>query len=321
MDGSMWPFQDKMIILKLNTQIISQMKNLVFLSLLILPSVAISQEMGSGSHELPVKWEELTSPDFIKAVEKSGRTCVIPLGILEKHGPHMPLGTNLIDVREIAMRAAGKEFSIVFPPFYFGQIYEAKQQPGTIAYSPHTVLTVLQETCDEIYRNGIEKIILVSGHGGNNSLLPYFCQMQLEKKKAYAVYLFRPEDSEVFQKKLDGMRQTNWDGHAGETETSMMLAHRPDLVKIDMAKSQSGKDLQRLSSLSYAYTAIWWYAQYPNHYAGDGSFGKAEMGELILDNKVAQLSEMIRSVKADQKTIELQNQFYIDSENPLETIQ
>ncbi len=288
---------------------------------MIIPFALMAQGTGTNNHDLPVKWEELTSPDFITAVERSAKTCVIPLGILEKHGPHMPLGTDLIDVRKIATSAAGEEYTIIFPPFYFGQIYEAMQQPGTVAYSPHTVLTVLQETCDEIHRNGIEKIILVSGHGGNNSLLPYFCQMQLEKQKDYAVYLFRPEDSEDFQKRLNKMKKTDWDGHAGETETSMMLANRPDLVKLDMANSQSGEDQQRLESISYAYTAIWWYAKFPNHYAGDGSYGTEEMGKLILENQVDQLVEMIRSVKADQKTLELQRQFYLDAKNPLETEQ
>jgi len=297
------------------------MKNLILWTLLIVPFTMMAQGTETGNHELPVKWEELTSPDFIMAVEKSAKTCVIPLGIMEKHGPHLPLGTDLIDVRKIATLAAEEEFTIIFPPFYFGQIYEAKQQPGTVAYSPHTVLTVLQETCDEIHRNGIEKIILVSGHGGNNSLLPYFCQMQLEKQKDYAVYLFRPEDSEEYQDQLDKMRKTDWDGHAGETETSLMLANRPDLVKLDRSNDQSGKNLQRLNSLSYAYTAIWWYSQYPNHYAGDGSYGTEEMGRLILGNNVGQLVEMIKSVKADKKTLELQKRFYEDAKKPLETEQ
>jgi creatinine amidohydrolase len=297
------------------------MKKLIFLSIFMIPSTLMAQEGDPARQGLPVRWEELTSPDFATAVEKSEKTCIIPLGIIEKHGPHMPLGTDLIDVREIAVRAAEKEYSIIFPPFYFGQIYEAKQQPGTVAYSPHTVLTVLQETCDEISRNGIRKIILVNGHGGNNSLLPYFCQTQLEKQKDYAVYLFRPEDSEAYQEKLDALRQTDFDGHAGETETSMMLTHRPDLVQLDRAQDQPGNDLRRLDSLSYAYTAIWWYAKYPNHYAGDGSYGTAEMGKLIMDNDVDQLVEMIRSVKADQTTLRLQQQFYQDSRNPLDTEQ
>ena len=295
------------------------MKKLFLLFLLMVPVLLMAQATPAGQQVLPTNWEELTSPDFIKAVEKSGGTCVIPMGIMEKHGPHLPLGTDLIDVRETVSRAAKQEYTLVFPPFYFGQIYEARQQPGTVSYSPETVLTVLQETCDEIHRNGINKIILVSGHGGNNSLLPYFCQMQLEKQKDYAVYLFQPEDPEEFTEKLNSMRQTDWDGHAGETETSMMLANRPDLVHMDRANDQSGKDLQRLNSLSSAYTAIWWYARYPNHYAGDGSFGTVEMGNLILDNDVRLLVDMIRSVKADKTTLELQRQFYEDAKHPLET--
>jgi creatinine amidohydrolase len=297
------------------------MKKWMIWTLLIFPVALMAQQPGSGKKDLPVKWEELTSPDFITAVEKSAGTCVVPLGILEKHGPHLPLGTDLISVRETAIRAAEQEFTIIFPPFYFGQIYEARQQPGTVAYSPQTVLAVLQETCDELHRNGIEKIILVNGHGGNNSLLPYFCQTQLEKQKDYAVYLFTPEESEEYLDQLGRMQQTDWDGHAGETETSLMLAIRPDLVHPDRANNQSGEDLQRLSALRYAYTAIWWYASFPNHYAGDGSYGTPEMGTLILENEVDQLVEMIRSVKADHHTIELQKQFYEDSKHPVRTEQ
>lgn len=277
---------------------------------------AINDETG-----LSVKWEELTSLDFIKAVGLSAKTCIIPLGIIEKHGPHMPLGTDMIDVREICKRAAENEYAILFPPFYFGQIYEARQQPGTVAYSTETVWNVLQETCDELHRNGIEKIILVNGHGGNSNLLPYFCQTQLEKRKGYAVFLFQPRDSREFEEELQKLRQTDWDGHAGETETSLMLANRPELVHLDRANVQSGVNQARLKGLSYAYTAIWWYAQYSNHYAGDGSFGTLEMGKLLMDEEVRQLAEMIKSVKADQTVIELQNKFYKDTENPLGTEQ
>jgi len=273
------------------------------------------------SQNIPVMWEELTSPDFIKAVAKSGGTCIIPLGIIEKHGPHLPLGTDLLDVREVVVTAAKQEYVVVFPPFFFGEIFEAQQQPGTIAYSPETVWNVLQETCDEIHRNGISKIILVSGHGGNSNLLPYFCQAQLQKQRDYAVYLFSPNESEEFQEQVKKLKKTVNDGHAGEDETSAMLVNRPDLVQMENANIQSGEDLGRLDNLSYAYTAIWWYARYPNHYAGDGKYGNVEYGKLLLDHKVSQLVEMIKSVKADQAVLELQNKFFNDAKNPLSTKQ
>lgn len=297
------------------------MKTILF-SCLLLMVVTLSKSQTSSTikDELSTKWEELTAPDFVKAVEKSGSVCIIPMGIIEKHGPHLPLGTDLIDVREVCSRAVQKEYAIVFPQFYFGQIFEAKHQPGTMAYSPELVWDVLQATCDELNRNGITKIILVNGHGGNNSLIPYFCQVQLASQKNYAVYYFEPEESEQFRDKIMELRKTNTGGHADEEETSIMLAHRPDLVHQDRAGLQSGADLNRLD-LPYTYTGIWWYAKYPNHYAGDGRYASKELGNLILDNEAGQLAEMIKSIKTDNMVIELQNEFYNKSSQPVKTQQ
>ena len=84
---------------------------------------------------LPTKWEELTAEDFQKAIAKSQQTCVLPFGIIEKHGPQLPLGTDLIDVRYAVMHGVEQEYAVVFPEYYFGQIFEAKHEPGTMAYS------------------------------------------------------------------------------------------------------------------------------------------------------------------------------------------
>jgi creatinine amidohydrolase len=189
-----------------------------------------------------------------------------------------------------------------------------------MAYSTDLVWNVLRETCDELNRNGITKIILVNGHGGNEHLIPYFCQAQLARQKNYAVYYFNPEETEQFKEKVMKLRKTNTGGHADEEETSMMLAHRPDLVHIDRAGLQSGADLNRLN-LPYTYTGIWWYAKYPNHYAGDGRYASEELGNLILDTEADQLAEMIRSIKADKTVIELQNEFFNKSSQPIKTQQ
>src|SRR5690242_17822397 len=82
-----------------------------------------------------VQWEEMTAGDFINAIHKSQGVCLLPFGIIEKHGPQLPLGTDLINVRYASVHAAEKEFAVVFPPYYFGQIFEARQEPGTVAYS------------------------------------------------------------------------------------------------------------------------------------------------------------------------------------------
>jgi creatinine amidohydrolase len=97
----------------------------------------------AGAQPLPVKWEELTAGDFVKAIERSRSTCVLPFGILEKHGPHLPLGTDLINVRYVTVHGAEKEYAVVFPEYYFGQIFEARQEPGTVAYSARLQLELL----------------------------------------------------------------------------------------------------------------------------------------------------------------------------------
>ena len=261
-------------------------RHVIVLSLLVLPgavaTIVVAQDKPAGkSTPLPVKYEELTAPQFVDAVAASGGVCMIPLGILEKHGPHLALGTDLINCREVALRAARNEYCVVFPEYYFGQIFEARHQPGTIAYSNNLIWTMLQETCDELARNGFKKIVLVNGHGGNESFLPYFCQSQLSTPRDYFVALFSPEPDSAVEERARKLRKTTTGGHADEVETSMLLAHRPELVHLDRAAAESGEDLQRLDGLPYLYTGIWWYARYPNHYAGDGSNGNRELGESV----------------------------------------
>ena len=193
--------------------------------------------------KLPVKMEEMTALEFKDAIVKSGATAVIPIGVLEKHGTHLPLGTDLLDVRQVVLKATENEYAIVFPSYIFSQIFEAKHQPGTIAYSEKVIWDVLQETCDELGRNGVKKIVLVSGHGGNSNFLPFFCNCQLATKKSYTVILFQPRA----QKPTPEMQKLMIPGqssHAGQTETSTVLSHRPDLVHMDMVGKQSPKDLR-----------------------------------------------------------------------------
>ncbi len=173
--------------------------------------------------KLSVHWEELTAADFREGIHRSQGTCLLPFGILEKHGPHLPLGTDLLDVRYAALHAAEKEFAVVFPEYYFGQIAEARHEPGTVAYSRDLQLALLQETTDEMARNGCKKVIIVNGHGGNESLLPFFAQSQLDKPHDYVVYVFDKRSPESG----GPPKKTTNDMHAGESETSKMMVPVP----------------------------------------------------------------------------------------------
>jgi creatinine amidohydrolase len=267
---------------------------------------------------LSARWEELTSEDFRTAIEQSKSTCLLPFGILEKHGPHMPLGTDLLDVRYAALHAAEREYAPVFPEYYFGQIFEARHEPGTVAYSSHLQLELLQETTDEMARNGCKKIIIVNGHGGNENLLPFFAQTQLEKPHDYVVYVLPiPEAPPGGPPK----KSSSPDMHAGESETSKMLIARPDLVHMDRANQESGADEARLKLPDDLYTAIWWYARFPNHYSGEGAAATKERGEFEMNHWEDAIVEAIRAVKADETSLKLQNEFFEKARHPLDTKQ
>jgi creatinine amidohydrolase len=269
------------------------------------------------AQQLSVRWEELTAEDFRSAIQRSQGTCLLPFGILEKHGPHLPLGTDLLNVRHAALAAAQQEFAVVYPEYYFGQIFEARHEPGTVAYSSHLQLELLQETTDEMARNGCKKVIIVNGHGGNENLLPFFAQTQLEKAHDYVVYIFglpeRPAGGPP--------HKTSIDMHAGENETSTMLASRPDLVHLDRAGKESGADQARLSLPGTLYTAIWWYARFPEHYAGDGSAATRELGEYDMQAWIASIAKAIQAVKSDKTSLQLQNEFFEKAKHPMETPQ
>ena len=287
------------------------LRSLIVLSAIFLSLPAVAQQ------KLSVHWEELTAPDFAQAISRSGGTCLLPFGIIEKHGPHLPLGTDLLDVRYATLHAAEQEYALVFPEYYFGQIFEAKHQPGTVAYSARLQLELLQETTDEMARNGCKKVIIVNGHGGNEYLLPYFAQTQLDTPHDYVVYVLG-----LVETPPGGPpKKTSMDMHAGESETSKMMISRPDLVHMDRAASQSGADQARVRLPENLYTGIWWYARFPNHYSGEGAAATRELGQYMMDNWIKAIVESIRSVKADQNSLKLQNEFFEKSKHPLDTQQ
>jgi creatinine amidohydrolase len=283
---------------------------LIFLLFVFVAPASYSQQ------KLSPNWEELTADDFVKAIGQANGTCVLPIGILEKHGPHLPLGTDLIRIRFVAANAAQLEYAVVFPAYYFGQISEARHVPGTMAYRPETQMALLQETTDEMSRNGCKKIIIANGHGGNEEFLPYFAQTQMAVPHDYVVYVFAMPDLQVAGRPEV---KSPKDMHAGEAETSHIMAARPDLVHLDRLGQESGADQHRQKLPDTLFTGIWWYARFPNHYAGDAAAANKELGEFDVNTWARLLADAIRAVKADNESLKLQNEFYEQSKHPLDT--
>ena len=260
-------------------------------------------------------WEELTAAGFAQAVVKAEGTCLVPMGVIEKHGDHLPLGTDLLIARALAARAAALEPAVVFPPYYFGQICEARHHPGTLAMGMGILLDALGGICEEIARNGLSKIILVNGHGGNDHFIRFFAQMTLAAERDYAVYL---ADMGAMHAEAQGLIEAREGGHADETETSLIEAIRPDLVRQEHVGSDTGRPEGRLAHLaSLVYTPLWWYGDYPRHQAGDPSRAAPAKGERLLEAGAAHLAGIIRAVKDDTTVAGLQREFFTRARRPL----
>ncbi len=256
-----------------------------------------------------MQWENLTSDEFAAAVRDTG-VCIIAMGVVERHATHLPLGTDYLSGHAVANLAAEKEPAVVFPPFYFGQIYEARCFPGTLTIKPTLLMELVQGVLDEIGRNGFRKIILHNAHGGNNHLLPFLAQASLWEEKPYALYFYSDW--------LKGRRQRQWDAtletknheHACECETSISLANHPELVKMERVPAEPAEPLNRLSQVPGNFSGISWYSNYPDHYAGDARPASAEKGRALQQLQVDGFVEFIAAVKADTVAPALNREFF-----------
>lgn len=263
-------------------------------------------------------WEELTSDQFEHKVKEVEQVCLVPLACLERHAHHLPLATDMFIAREMCRRAAELEPAIIFPNFIFTQIIEARHCSGTIALEADLFMRLLDNVCSEIARNGFTKIVLVSGHGGNYHFTRFFAQTQLASPRNYVVYVADPTVLPEAKAEIDAQWATQVDGHAGERETSMMLTIRPDLVARDQLRADGeGMPLNRLQALSElgVYTGIWWYADHPTHYRGDGVPATGEKGERLLAARAQALAKTLRLIKQDTETLRLHEAFYKASES------
>jgi len=267
-------------------------------------------------------WENLTAPQLKQAV-KDTNICVLPIGVIEKHGNHLPLGTDMFTVRAVCEAAAEKESAVVFPYYFLGQISEARHFSGTVAASHRLMMDSLLEMCDEISRNGFKKILVMSGHGGNSHFLPFFAQEMPRLARDYSVYTgFVANQSPEQAKKIVEAAKTDKLGyHAGVAETSMIMHLRPDLVHMDQQDPKEGAALGRLEDISknHMFTGFSWYANFPEHIAGDHTAATPELGKLIFDLTVENTANAIKAIKADDMSPQFVKEYAQYGNNPTTT--
>lgn len=182
----------------------------------------------------------MSDRDFKIALRKI-RRAIIPVGSLEQHGSHLPVSTDSLIAEHIARLAAEQVGAFVLPVFSYGVSFEHKPL-FNVSLRNSTLSTMICDACISLAENRIKEIIIINGHHGNIGALQYIAQ-ELHGKL--------PKDIRVHTIHYWHMMKSDFD-HAGEVETSLVLAIAPELVRMDMAVPNTKK----LSKSKAAYSSI-----------------------------------------------------------------
>ena len=267
-----------------------------------------------------MEWLKVTGPAFRRYVAKGKGVAVLPCGSIEKHGEHLPLGTDTLNVELMAREACEKAGAVMLPPMPYFYVHEMKASAGAISLSAPTLFAFLDEVCDEVSRNGIKKIVLLNGHGGNKALLLAYVQGLPGRGKDYAVYdLFvvacaggpkAARAAKLKKAKLPG-------GHADDGETDVTYFNFPKLVDLKAVSPDPRAGASRLDfDISPARAQTWWYAEYPDSLAGDPRFVSRERGRLLTESLIDGLTDVLKRVRDDEKVARRNALFEAEASDP-----
>ena len=175
--------------------------------------------------------EEISMKEFEKKA-KIIKTVIIPVGSLEAHGPHLPLGTDTIEVYEIAKTVAKSVDVFVAPPLSYGICRSTSKHPGTVGITGNTLRNLIKDIVKSFHTNDLKNFLIISGHAsslhlaalqeaGESLLEEMPSDVTIAVESAYA----------MAQEAASKICETEDDSHAGEIETSLMLHLKPHLVK------------------------------------------------------------------------------------------
>jgi len=251
-----------------------------------------------------INFEKLRSPEVGELVKRKGMV-IIPIGACEEHGRHLPVCTDTEIAYNAALDAAEKAAKkipiAVTPPVWFGYtVGVLKNWPGTITIKPKVLIDLMQNICASLIDMGIDKILIVNGHGNNPGVLDIVVRSIGDDYKVFpgVVNVFSLWDkdyiSKVRKSKEGGI------GHAGEVETSLML-HYTDLVDMSVADDTDiMKSSVKSCPVDFAptrkkklYLSTWYLEDSKYGGAGDPTYANKELGREIHKKMVEELAEVI----------------------------
>jgi creatinine amidohydrolase len=247
-----------------------------------------------------MRWEELSVPE-IERLDRERAVLILPLGAIEQHGRHLPVGTDTILATAVSLAAADRLGGpvVLLPSPWYGLSQHHMRFAGTITISPQTMLAIVEDIAASVVSHGFRRLLLVNGHGGNVGLLDVLSstlghRFYGQARIAGLTYfqLARDAIANLRKSRPGGM------GHACELETAMMQHLRPDLVAIAEAQvTYPDPGSAYLSTDLLEGSRVRSYHDFADLSAsgtlGDPSLASAEAGALFCEAIVAELVRFI----------------------------
>lgn len=234
-------------------------------------------------------WQDLTTKTFRDEVLGKVDTAILPTGSVEAHGQHCPLGTDNFAPWYFAeqLEARFPDRVLVLPPIPFGHTWELANYAGTISVPTDVFTRYVAEVSKGVLAWGIRHIVLMNGHGGNTGALNAAME-EIAEHGGQAVLI-----NWWLDYSRDILTVTAGQGHAGEDETSVMLAIAGNRVKMEDASFNP-------FTAKYKVRALGLHDKTLRHATtGDGRTGTREKGEKILELCTARMGELLEDLWAD----------------------
>ncbi len=230
-----------------------------------------------------VRLDEWTSEEFAKRVTPE-TVVVLPVGSVEKHGSHLPLGSDLIQPLHVLETVCEKTGAVLAPPIPYGVITTTRHYPGGVGVSFDSLRSFTRDILRDLVRSGVCRVMIVSGHAAHDHMasLRAAAQDVVDEGTLKATVL---SDYDIIYAQKDLPPK---EGHAGMIETSRLLVHRPELVK---GRSPAGAN--RLPPYAVVRDA----RPYWDGATGDSSKATREYGEQLDRVVVDELVNLVEELK------------------------
>ncbi|MCY7369770.1 MAG: creatininase family protein [Polaromonas sp.] len=262
--------------------------------------------------ELPRFWADLKSPDFAR-LDRTRAIAVLPVAAIEQHGPHLPLSVDaaLVDgVVAAALVHLPADLPVLFLPTQaVGFSPEHSAFAGTLSLKADTVLRLWTELAESVAASGVKKMLLLNSHGGQVGLLDVVAR-DLRARLGMLVYstswfnLPLPDSQGGSVAERFSPHEHRFGIHAGEIETSMMLALQPERVDMAQAQNFASSAQQRFEKFSLlgdgrSAKLAWQMQDYNAHgAAGNAAAATAEKGRDVLDAAGRSLAQLLVEIDA-----------------------